>query len=452
MAAPPQSSRITRRQLLTASTAALSTAPFITREPVFAQTPAASPGASPVAAGPQLYVSATEVQFDEAFEIGVTGLQPGDEVTIRSDFTDSRGQDWSAEATWQADRIGNVWCSGFPPVSGTFDVADSMAFIWAASTGNPTYHGPALFGPEAVTIKATMQGNDIGNETMLRTILPGRDTSEYINSPELVAQFYEPAAGFPTPAPAVIVLGGSEGGLGPYSLRTAAMLASHGYAALVVAYFGTFGSLPRTLENVPLEYFANAIAWLQERPDVDVTRLGVVGFSRGGELALLLGAYYPDFTAVASYVGSGYVIAGYNPLVQDPNDVQPAWTWGGDAIPYYPFSAAPTAVELEAAEIPVERIDGPVLLISGDGDRLWDSSPLSRIAWDRLQRTEHPWPDQFLHYPGAGHSIGAPYMPMTFDRQAFFDFGGDLHSDHIASVNSWRAVLNMLEWRLKHGG
>jgi dienelactone hydrolase len=291
---------------------------------------------------------------------------------------------------------------------------------------------------------------DIGNETILRTILPGPDTSAYIHTPDLIAYFYEPVAGSPAPAPAVVLLGGSEGGISSTHI-VAALLASHGYAALAVGYFGTIGNLPRTLENVPLEYFANAIAFLWEQPNVDASRLGVLGYSRGGELALLLGSYYLEFTAVVSYAGSGYVVAGYDPLVLDPADFQPAWTWEGEAIPFYPLAHAPTADELEVAEIPVERINGPVLLIAGDGDALWDSSALSQVAWDRLQRTEHPWPDQFLHYPGAGHGITAPYFPMTFDRQARF-FGGDPLSDQIASVNSWRAVLNMLEWRLKHGG
>ncbi len=210
--------------------------------------------------------------------------------------------------------------------------------------------------------------------------------------------------------------------------------------------FGTLGNLPRTLENVPLEYFGNAIAFLQEQPDVDASRLGVIGFSRGGELALLLGSSYPEFTAVVSYTGSGYVVAGYDPLVLDPADFQPAWTWEGEAIPFYPLTHAPTPDELAAAEIPVERINGPVLLISGDGDRLWESSELSQVAWNRLQRKEHSWPNQFLQYPGAGHGITTPYLPMTFDRTFF---GGDPHSDQIASVNSSRAVLNMLDWRLK---
>ena len=460
----PNQDRLSRRQLLAASTGTLLAAPRVAPNELLArQTPVASPDASPVASGPQLHISATEVQFDEAFEIGVTGLNPGDEVTIRSDFTDLGRRHWSAEATWQADSFGNIWCSGFPPVSGTFDVADSMAFIWAASAGDTTFYTESTVAPEPVMITARLHGDEIGSETIERTILENWDSISTPVTPDLVAQFYAPAAGFPTPAPAIVVLGGSDGGLAPYSLHTAALLASHGYATLVVAYFGDFGaigSLPPTLENVPLEYFANAIAWLQEQPIVDPSRLGVLGFSRGGELALLLGAYYPEFSAVVSYVGSGYVTAGFNPADPYAENPQPAWTWGGEAVPAYPSwtwndelvpsyasTPVPTPDELEAAEIPVEQINGPVLLIAGESDGVWDSSSLSQVAWERLRRKEHPWPSQFLNYPGADHSIGAPYMPMAFEGGGF----GTPLSNQIASVNSWAAVLNMFEWQLRQG-
>jgi hypothetical protein len=50
----------------------------------------------------------------------------------------------------------------------------------------------------------------------------------------------------------VILLGGSDGGVMEGS---AAVLASRGYAALALAYFGA-PPLPPELIEVPLEYFA----------------------------------------------------------------------------------------------------------------------------------------------------------------------------------------------------
>jgi len=45
----------------------------------------------------------------------------------------------------------------------------------------------------------------------------------------------------------------------------------------------------------PLEYFAKAIAWMRNHPAVTSDKLAVIGASRGGELALLLGATFPKF-------------------------------------------------------------------------------------------------------------------------------------------------------------
>jgi len=64
------------------------------------------------------------------------------------------------------------------------------------------------------------------------------------------------------PRPAVMVVSGGGGGIP--ELR-AAILASHGYAALALGYFAVEG-LPRGLVNIPLEYFENAIRWMRSQP------------------------------------------------------------------------------------------------------------------------------------------------------------------------------------------
>jgi len=110
----------------------------------------------------------------------------------------------------------------------------------------------------------------------------------------LVGALFLPSAS--APCPAVIVLGGAGGGLSEGGAET---LASEGFAALALAYFG-IDRLPHELLEIPLEYFEKAIAWLRAQPGVDAERVAVVGNSKGGELALLLGATYPKTSRPSS--------------------------------------------------------------------------------------------------------------------------------------------------------
>ena len=167
--------------------------------------------------------------------------------------------------------------------------------------------------------------------------------------------------------------GGLRGGLAAPGSRPP-LLASRGYAALALAYFN-YEHLPLYLHAIPLEYFETALHWLQRRPEVRADRMAVLGYSRGGELALLLGSTFPALTAVVGYVPSG-VVHGSIGVVGGP-----AWTYRGEPVPYlFPPDAArheevvrqePVALapwylgNLEDGEavaratIPVERINGP---------------------------------------------------------------------------------------------
>ena len=100
--------------------------------------------------------------------------------------------------------------------------------------------------------------------------------------------------------PGVLRLGGAEGGI---NVDDAETIAAAGYAVFAIAYFGGEG-LPRDLEEVPLEYFGKAIAWMKSSPNIDSTKLAIVGISRGSTLALLLPTIYDDFDAVVAIAPS----------------------------------------------------------------------------------------------------------------------------------------------------
>lgn len=280
----------------------------------------------------------------------------------------------------------------------------------------------------------------------------------------LVATLFRPIA--PGPRPTVIVLQGSLGGLLEGS---AAVLASQGFAALALAYFGV-DPLPPELVEVPLEYFAEAIAWLKNQAAVDPDRIAVMGVSKGGELALLLAATYPEnIKAVVGYSASPVVWRGasYRPLSFVFGSPKSSWTLGGKPLPF--LDVRPRFPEVmgaligrlpslrtmherslddeaavSAASITVEKINGPVLLISHTDDRVWPAARLSEMAIERFKAHHHPFAYEHLSYEGAGHPIGLPYSAPVVTKLGPWSPGGSLEANGHASADSWTKAVDFL--------
>jgi len=223
--------------------------------------------------------------------------------------------------------------------------------------------------------------------------------------------------------PAIIALGGSEGGLDVTS-GAAKSFSEHGYVVLALAYWRAPG-LPQSLEKVPLEYFKKAIDWLKTRSEVDAERIGLVGLSRGAEGALLIASHYPDIKAVIAVAPSSHLWPASSMNMGDGSaDAarQPAWVLDGKPLPFLtqkvgPNRAAPSnnrapyenaladAPANSESEIPVDRINGPVLLLSGEQDGIWPAGPMAERIVARLRAHNFSYRFTHIDYAGAGHLV-----------------------------------------------
>lgn len=275
-------------------------------------------------------------------------------------------------------------------------------------------------------------------------------TAVEIRTPDLFADFYaaDPATASPG---AVIVLGGSEGGI-ESATRIARRLAEAGFSSLAVAYFGEEG-LPAVLNEVPLERVTTARAWLEARPE----RLGaiaIMGASKGAELALLAASRDPAIRAVVAGVPSNVVWQGID-MTGGPTGS--SWTVGGEALAYTPYDfsqgfrgvyqlyadSLPGAPE--GAVIPVERINGPVLLISGGADALWPSADMSGRIVARLQQAGFAHSIESVVYADAGHAaFGPPLRDTTALEQQLAFLGGTVEGTVAAREDGWPRVLAFL--------
>jgi dienelactone hydrolase len=246
----------------------------------------------------------------------------------------------------------------------------------------------------------------------------------------------------------------------------AALLASRGYCALALAYFGTPG-LPRELMLIRLEYLQKGVDWLKARASVDPNRLGIVGGSKGAELGLLFAARCPEVRVVIASAPSHVCWFGLGGAYQDS-----AWSFNGKPVPFVPArptfsvlaqmaSGKPVAyrelfesslkdeASVQKAVIPVDNIKGAIFLISGKDDQLWPASLMAERIMERLREHKHPYPYRHLCYEGAGHGIMNAYLPMkptlVMDR---FILGGSEQANARALADSRPRVIRFLHANL----
>jgi hypothetical protein len=227
--------------------------------------------------------------------------------------------------------------------------------------------------------------------------------------------------------------------------------------------------LPQRLEEIPLEYFKKAIEFTQSHPSVETSKIGMLGTSKGGEGALLVGATYRDVGPVVAYSPSDVVFQAVQETWSDESIPKSSWTLGGKPVPFVPFQMDRELVErhgfllglylsslqdqqaVERAAIPVEHINGPVLLISGTDDAIWPSHMMCERVVERLTQRQFAFPYRHLTYEGAGHLLAGP-SERASERSIQargMSLGGAESVNSAARDDAWREVLDFFAMHLR---
>jgi dienelactone hydrolase len=404
-----------------------------------------------------------EVILGDRANIRITGLSPKATVTLNAEMIDRNGRLWRSTANFMATAAGEIHLEKQAPQSGSYSGIDGLGLYWsmqdtkAVQTDSPIKE---TFERSIVVFRVIQDGKTLAEKQQTRWRQKSGVTSEDVKAHGFLATFYKPQG--KSPRAGIILVGGSSGGIG-WQRQVASMLASHGYCALALAYFNIEGLSPN-LEKIPLEYFEKAINWMSANPAVDKKRLAVIGVSKGGELALLLGSHFPQLKAIIGYVPSSVVFQSIIFQKQTtPDPMTSSWTLNGEDVPFVPYAASEKyqksrrLVDLydatlenraaaEKAVIKVEKIEGAVLLISGGDDAVWPSKRMSEEVMARLKQHNHRFASKHLAYPEAGHSISLPgYYPSADTVRN----GGTAKANAHAMAEGWQELLNFLSKNLR---
>lgn len=249
--------------------------------------------------------------------------------------------------------------------------------------------------------------------------------------------------------------------------------AKNGYSGLSLPYTRLEG-LPVMPEEIPLEYYKNAIRWLGEKEEVDPTKIIVMGASRNAELALVIASTFPELVHGVIAYAPGSVSWSNTVLPYNSDDIKASWTYNEEAIPYIPMekivagntntintleyweSGLQKIDQFENAMIKVEDINGPILLFSGKEDEVWPSALMADQIEKRLEESNFGFPFQNIQYENAGHLIsGNPELANDTsvrtgtlyinDIPYEFNFGGTMEGDNKAKKDAKKKVFDFIQ-------
>lgn len=229
--------------------------------------------------------------------------------------------------------------------------------------------------------------------------------------------------------PLIVGFGGSEGGNAwdsDYWKPTRDEFLKRGYGFLAVAYFGTKNT-SSNLDRISLNAIHDAIIKAANNPKINKSKIAIIGGSKGGELVLNLASLYNDIAAVVAIVPSNVSFPAHTFMSNTSS-----WTYNNKEVPFIlpPYATIPFLLrgdhfgafqlmlnEKEAskkAQIPVEKINGNILLLSATKDKEWPCKAMCDEVVTRLK--ENNFKNYYQHVPiEGGHAEPLKHFDLVYE-------------------------------------
>jgi dienelactone hydrolase len=384
----------------------------------------------------RLEFSDNPARIGDPVGIRIVNLEPGARVRVVAE----RPQPWGwnrlyrTQASFAVGERGVVDLATDAPVAGSWNRADADALLW--SMRNSGEEVPDGWNRDEVRIRVEDADGELLTEAVLRLVAT---TGELVETPlgeDFPGAFVLRRPG-DEPLPAIVILGGSEGG-DMAARRAAPLWAARGYVAVGYPYYSpswgpsasSIEGLPTGFAELPLDKLIGVRDALRARGDVG-ERIGLLGTSKGAEFVLAAASRIDGFSAVAAIVPSDVIWEGWGPGHTDGET--PGFAWKGEPLAFVPYKdiqrglgrdaevalsvphaegrAAASPERVEAARIRVEDIDEPVFVLGGGRDRTWPSGEMAvRIA---AARTRAGLETETLVFATGGHGLGGPPQSPT---------------------------------------
>jgi pimeloyl-ACP methyl ester carboxylesterase len=378
----------------------------------------------------KLDVSPLRGLCDERIRIELSDLPPSAGVTMRASlvFPWAKNVRYESSAVFTADAEGHLDLSTQKPVSGSYEFTDSMGLILSLRRVRGKFKD--VFENISVNDNLIIDliaecGQDWACARLERLLMSPDIKSRKIDDEFVGELFYTENNSHKT----ILVLGGSSNKDLCTILPPAALLASHGFNVLALAFFSAKG-LNSALAKIPLEYFEKVFAWLARSPITRCKELYVYGGSIGGILGLELASRYPVITKVVASNPLAWIIQGLSFKKAS------LLTQGGRSLPFIRFSlgaffssllhsfiknkpfgfayaykkSLAMAGNKEEARIKVENSNADILLFGGQKDGWWDTHESCLKIMEVLGGHDYRHAYEYVTYENGGHACYPPFV------------------------------------------
>ncbi|OXB72984.1 UNVERIFIED_CONTAM: hypothetical protein H355_005240 [Colinus virginianus] len=389
--------------------------------------------------------------FDEPLGIAVQGLGPRQEVTLRASLRDEAGELFEARARYRAADDGELDLARCPALpGGSFSGLEPMGLLWALQPRRAFWRlvkkdvqTPFRLQLEVLEGHGDDPGRLLAQAQHERAFLRDGVRRVPVREGRIRATLFLPPGNGPFPG--VIDLYGTGGGLPEYR---ACLLANNGFAVLALAFY-SYEDLPKEMKEFNLEYFEEAVNYMLQHNQVKGPGIGLLGFSKGGDICISMASFLKGITATAVINGSvanvgavlRYKDVTIPPLGANLKRIKVDKSGIGDIINVL---NSPLEGPDRQSFIPLEKAECRFLFIVGQDDHNWKSEFFAVEGSKRLQAHGKEKPE-IICYPGAGHYIEPPFFPMCAASMHLLIgmpvmWGGEPKAHCEAQIDAWLQI------------
>lgn len=235
----------------------------------------------------------------------------------------------------------------------------------------------------------------------------------------------------------------------------AKLLASKGIATVALP-FCHYGSLPTEFKEIPLENILQSIDYIKTLNNIDGQRIGLIGGTRGAELALKIASMRDD---VKILVASNPCDVINQSVVKQLTTSKSSWSYNNQPVIFSKvkklevfklylnriFSKRSFSMkhvyQHEHQMIDISKISAKTLLLAGRHDERWQSEKMAKRIQNTLKCE--------MKLYDAGQILGGPgCLPTTAFEHLSFGLGGTCEGNGISQNRSWHDIIQFIKTEL----